>query len=177
MKKLLFILFSFVLFTSSNVVVMPDQSEEYSAKIKSMYIYNFTKYIEWPDNYKQGSFVIGLLGNNSALLTELVKMAAAKKVGNQSIEIKQISSVDDASKFNIIFILSDNSTQLTEVLSKVKSKSTLIVTEKTGLAKQGSGINFVIIENKQKIELNKVNIEKYKLKVAQSLVELAVNVN
>ncbi len=156
---------------------MRDQSEEASAKIKSIYIYNFTKYIEWPDNYKQGNFVIGFMGTNSALLGELSKMSQAKKVGNQSIEIKNISSVDDATKFNIIFILSDNSTQLNEVLSKVKSKSTLIVTEKPGLAKQGAGINFVIVENKQKIELNKTNIEKYKLKVATSLVEMAVPVN
>ena len=39
-------------------------------------------------------------------------------------------------------------------------KNTLIITEKPGLAKQGSGINFVIENNKQKFEMNKTNIEK-----------------
>ena len=41
---------------------MPDQAEEANAKIKAIYIYNFTKYIEWPDSYKEGSFVIGFIG-------------------------------------------------------------------------------------------------------------------
>lgn len=175
MRKFLFILFSFVLLTSAFTVV-PDDSEEANARIKAIYIYNFTKYIEWPDNYKDGSFVIGFIGNNSALLSELSRMAGSKKVGNQSIEIRNISSIDDT-KFNIIFILSDNSSQLSEVISKTKGKSTLIVTEKPGLAKQGSAINFIIIDNKQKFELNKTNIEKYKLKVATSLVQMAQVVN
>ena len=176
MKKLLFILFTFILFTSS-IVVPPDQSEEANAKIKAIYIYNFTKYIEWPDSYHQGNFVIGFMGSNSALLNNLSEMSKTKKVGSQNIEIRNITTVGDADKFHIIYILNDNSPQLTEVLNKVKKKSTLIVTDKPGLAKQGSGINFVIVENKQKIELNKLNIEKYKLKVATTLVDMSLPIN
>jgi len=159
------------------MVVMPDQSDEANARIKSIYIYNFTKYIEWPDSYKEGNFVIGFMGSNSALLNELSKMSETKKVGTQSIQIKNISSVDNTERFNIIYILADNSSQLAEVISKVKGKSTLIVTDKPGLAKQGSGINFVIVENKQKIELNKSNIEKYKLKIASTLVQMSLPVD
>jgi uncharacterized protein YjiK len=156
---------------------MPGDSEEANARIKSIYIYNFTKYIEWPENYREGNFVIGFIGNNSAILNELSKMSSTKKVGNQNIEIRNISTVDDNTKFNIIFILSDNSAQLSEVINKVKGKSTLLVTEKDGLAKQGSGINFVVVDNKQKIELNKNNIEKYKLKIASTLENMAQKVN
>lgn len=176
MKKLLFILISLTLFTSSRVVT-PDDSEEANARIKAIYIYNFTKYIEWPDGYREGSFVIGFIGNNSALLSELSKMANSKKVGSQSIEIRNISALDDNTKFNIIFVLPENSAQLSEVISKTKGKSTLIITEKPGLAEKGSAINFIVEDNKQKIELNKANIEKYKLKVANSLVQMAKQVN
>ncbi len=175
MKKLFLILFSSVFFTSA-IVVLPDQSEEATAHIKSIYIYNFTKYIEWPDTYREGNFVIGFMGSNTSLFNELAKLNT-KKVGNQNIEIKNITSVDANSKFNIIYILPDNSAQLADVLSKVKGKSTLIVTDKPGLAKQGSGINFVFLENKQKIEVNRSNIEKYKLKVAITLVEMSMPVN
>lgn len=175
MKKTIFILFSFVLFSSFIATVL-DQSEQVSAKIKAIYIYNFTKYIEWPESYKEGNFVIGVLGSNSALLNELSKMADSKMVGSQKLEIKNISSCSPTDKYNIIYVLSDNSTQLTDVLNKLKGKSTLIVTDKAGLAKQGAAINFFIDGNKQKIELNKANIEKYKLKVASTLVEMAIAV-
>ena len=103
-------------------------------------------------------------------------MASSKMVGSQKIEIQTVLSATDAPKCNIIYILSDNSAQLIDVAGKLKGKSTLIVTDKPGMAKQGSAINFVIFENKQKIELNKANIDKYKLKVASTLVEMAIQI-
>ena len=103
MKKLLLILTSFILFTSSTVE-KSDLSEQVNARIKSIYIYNFTKYIEWPEDYKEGNFVIGFIGSNTSLLTELSKMAGTKQVGNQAIQIRNISSIDNSDKFNIIYI-------------------------------------------------------------------------
>ncbi len=171
MKKLLFILFSLALLPSW-VIKPPDQAEEANAKIKAIYIYNFTKYIEWPD--KEGNFVVGLLGSNPAIMDELNKMGKTKKVGLQQFEIKSLVTVDGAAKCHLVFILPDHSSQLPEVVSKVKGKNTLIVTDKEGLASKGSAINFIVDGNKQKIEINKSNIDKYKLKVASALVEMAV---
>jgi len=175
MKKIIFIVLSFILFTSSAPVNI-DQAEEANAKIKAIYIYNFTKYIEWPASYKEGNFVVGVLGSNSALLAELNKMANSKTVGIQKFEIKNLSSCSAADKYNIVYVLSDNSSQISHVINALKGKSTLIVTDKPGLAKQGAGINFFVDGNKQKIELNRTNIEKYKLKVASTLVEMAIAV-
>ena len=159
------------------MVILPEDSEESNARIKAIYIYNFTKYIEWPENYREGTFIIGFIGNNSALFNELSKMALSKKVGTQSIEIRNISTIDDNTKFNIIFVLSDNSGQLTDVITKAKGKSTLMITEKPGMAQKGAAINFIVEDNKQKIEMNKANIEKYKLKVATNLVQMSKQVN
>lgn len=172
MKKKIYIFLSIVIVFFS---LAPGRPEETDAKIKAIYIYNFTKYIEWPESYKQGNFVIGIVGNNNILVNELSKMATVKTVGNQHLEIKNITANSDVG-CHIIYLLSDNSTQLSEVMEKNRNKSTLIITDKAGLASKGAGINFVVQENKQKIELNKSNIERYKLKVASSLIELAIQV-
>jgi hypothetical protein len=176
MKKLFFILLLPLILLTQSAAIKMDQSEEAGARIKAIYIYNFTKYIEWPNDYKEGNFVIGVLGTNAPLLSELNKMASSKTVGNQKLEIKSITNLADAAQCHIIYILTDNSNQIADVINKIKGRSTLIVTDKAGMAKQGAGINFSIVENKQKIELNKANIEKYKLKIASTLVEMAVQV-
>ncbi len=113
-------------------------------KLQSIFIYNFTKYIEWPASYTSGNFIIGVLGQ-SPLTKELNNLSKTKKVLNQPI-----------------------------VINKFKNISTLIITEKKGMAKQGAGINFVIVNNKQKFELNKANISKYNLKVSPNLINLAI---
>ena len=174
MKKLLLILISSVVL-SSWMVVLPDQGEEFAAKIKVAYLYNFTKLIEWPNDSKQGNFIVGILGSNLTLVGELNKMAASKMVSTQKIEIKNISSAAEAAQCHIVYILPDNSSQLGELVNKVKSSSILIVTENQGLVKQGSGINFVVIDNKLKYELNKQNIENHKLKVGSQLETMAVH--
>lgn len=176
MKKLAIIFFSITILTSW-VKSDYDSSERANAKIKTIYIYNFTKYIEWPKSYKEGKFVIGILGNNPSLYDELYQMAQSKTVGTQKIEIKNITSIELVTECHIIYILSSNSEQLKDVLQTLKGKSSLIITDKPGMAKQGAAINFVVSENKQKIELNKTNIEKYKLKVASTLENMAIPVN
>lgn len=145
-----------------------------NSKIKATFIYNFTKYIDWPDKYKEGNFVIGVLGTTS-FYNDLTALLSTKTVGAQKFEIKSFSNPESVTGIcHILFIPAANSAQLPDVLKKMKGKSTLIVTEKSGMAKQGSGINFVIENNKQRFELNKTNIEKYNMKVSSTLASLAI---
>jgi len=147
-----------------------------NAKLKASYIYNFTKYINWPDKYKEGNFVIGVLGT-STFYNDLTALLSTKTVGSQKFEIKSFTSAESVTGIcHILFVPVENSSMLPDVLKKMKGKSTLIVTEKPGLAKQGSAINFVVENNKQKFELNKSNIEKYSLKVSSTLTSLAIAV-
>jgi hypothetical protein len=147
-----------------------------NARLKSVFIYNFTRYIDWPADYKTGNFVINMFGSNTAMLTELNNMAKTKTVGAQKIEIRNTTSLDGIGKCNILYVTQDVTNPLSDIIAKLKGKSTLIVTEKTGFAKLGAAINFIVVENRQKFELNQSNAEKYNLKVSSSLVALAIPV-
>lgn len=147
------------------------------AKGKAIFIYNFTRYFEWPDAMKSGNFVIQIVGSNSGINSELSKMSSSKQVGNQKIELKITNTIDASIKPHIIYILSESSDQLKEAFSKYKGKGALIVTEKTGLAKAGAAINFVAIDNKQKFEYSKSNASKAGLKTSDELKNLAIVVD
>lgn len=147
-----------------------------NTKIKATFLYNFTKYIDWPEKYKEGNFVIGVLGT-STFYNDLTTLLSTKTVGSQKFEIKSYTNVESVSGVcHILFVPSESSTMLPDIVKKMKGKSTLIVTEKSGLAKQGSAINFIVENNKQRFELNKINAEKYNLKVSSTLEALAVPV-
>ena len=176
MKRILPILIS-LLCISADWVRMPVQDPNASlAKVKASFIYNFTKYIDWPDKYKEGNFVIGVLGT-STFYNDLTALLSTKTVGNQTFEIKSFTNAESvAGVCHILFVPAENSSMLPDILKKLKNKSTLIITEKPGLAKQGSAINFVVANNKQRFELNKSNIEKYNLKVSTTLTALAIQI-
>ena len=144
-----------------------------NARVKAVFMYNFSKYIEWPKNYQDGNFVIGIIGD-TPLYKELANMARTKKAGSQPFEIKKYSSVSQLDECHIVFLPYKKSNLLPSVVKKTKNKSTLIVTEKEGLAKKGSCVNFVVKKYRQKFELNKKELQKRSLKVSYKLETLAI---
>ncbi|MBL4710620.1 MAG: YfiR family protein [Flavobacteriales bacterium] len=156
---------------------LSNQNVDTNAKIKAVFIYNFTKYIEWPSDYQTGEFTIGILGENPALFKELDNMSKVKKVANRDFRIQSIESVEDLKKQHILYIPKGNNISISLVNSKLKGKSTLLVTEAPGLAKQGAAINFIIVGNRQKFELNKTTVSNHNLKVSSTLEKLSVLVN
>ncbi len=141
-----------------------------------VYIYNFTKYIQWPSQLQSGDFVIGIYGK-SQMLNELKSMAANRTVGAQKIIIKEVSSFEEAVSCHVLFVPSNKSHFYTDLKSRLDNKPILIITEKDGLAKLGSSINFVLVDGKLKYELNKTSLDKSGLKVMPDLLKLAILVN
>jgi hypothetical protein len=142
-------------------------------RFHSVFMYNFTKYIQWPSSTQSGDFVIGVLGS-SPILGELEKMAENKTVGAQKIVIKKFKSVGEISACQMLFIPSADSRDFDSALEKVKGKPTLILTEKNGLGQKGSGINFVLVDGKWKFELNENATQDAGLKVSKELSRLAI---
>ena len=147
-----------------------------NAKIKAVFLYNFTRYFEWSDKKKAGNFVIYVVGKSENLITELKTLASKKKVGNQEIEVKNSFVFDASVSAQIIYLLPDASKSVSEVSSKSKSNSTLVVAESPNACKTGSSINFVVVDNKLKFEYNKNNAVKSGLKTNDDFKALAINI-
>ena len=177
MRKLIFLFIAFFALSAADVVERPllQQKDDTQAKIKAVYIYGFTKYFEWTNN-KDGNFTITVLGENVNLLNELGNTVRNKSVGSQKIDLKNHQTISEIDQTSILYITPDKSHLLTEALTKFKGKSVLIITEKQGLAKVGATINFIVEENKQKFELNKLAAAKAGLNVGSGIEKLAASV-
>jgi hypothetical protein len=170
-----FIRHIFVAFVLLWVSMLEVCAQDVNSKIKAIFIYNFTKYIEWPENQKQGDFVIGVLGNsNPNLNKELNKMAALSKIGSRGFVVKIYNSVEEIAKCQLLFITADKSNLITAAVQKVAKNNTLVIGENAGQIKKGAVINFVYQQNKQKFELSKTNAEKSGLTISSSLVNMAI---
>lgn len=148
-------------------------SAQHQSQIQSAYIYNFTKYMQWPQSKQSGKFIIAVVGKSS-LTTHLKILSATKKVGIQDITVREYNSIDEINQCHIILLSPSSSTQLTGAINKAEDINALIITDKSGLAKQGAGLNFVLIGGKPRFEINPDAINKCKIKVNPKLTSMGI---
>ncbi len=142
-------------------------------RFKALFMYNFTKYLEWPVDNQNEEFVIGVYGS-SPIIQELNIIAQKKTVGNQKIVVKKINSPEELPACSILYIPENKSSKVSEIIKNCKSKGTLIITDKEGLGKTIAGINYVKVDGKQNFEINKSNIEGKGIKINSALLTLGI---
>lgn len=156
--------------------LFPDAAHSQEEKYISLYIYNFTKHIEWPDEYKGGNFIIDVLGHNS-VYEKLSGVLNKKNRGGQQFVVNHPASVDKIHPdCHILFIGHWRSSKLDKALNRVGQTGTLIVTEKQGMLDRGADINLVIGKKKIMYEFNKTNLKKRDLSFSTDLTSLAQRV-
>lgn len=166
MKKIIFILLV-------SLFVFNQTTKAQNKKFHAVFIYNFYKLIEWPANYRSGDFVIGVLGD-TPLIASLQSITATKTAGYNKFVIQKYKSVADIQKCHMLFIPDNKSAELPSVLTKLNGKATLVITEKAGLAGQGSFINFVEVNQRLKFEINEAAIKKAGLQISSTLLNLGI---
>lgn len=142
------------------------------SRAEAVFIYNFSRLTEWPVNYRTGPFVIGVVGK-TAITDELKSFTSGKQVGTQPITVKNFGSVEEISTCHILFVPFAETKYMSNILSQIATKSTLIITEKNQAIKEGSAINFVVVGDKLKFELSPNNALKYDIKISSKLNEMA----
>jgi hypothetical protein len=142
-------------------------------EVYSMMVFNFIKYVQWPDHATTGEFVIGVVGNGDIYNT-LNGWYGGKPRGSKTYIIKRFNSAAEVTDCHVVYIDNSRSSEFDNVNNKVKGKGTLVITDKSGLGEKGSAINFKTVDNKLKFELNQKAIEASNLKVSGALSSMAI---
>lgn len=164
MRKIVLVLFF--------LLVIPKFGYCQVEKYKAVFTLNFIRYIGWPEDAKQGDFVIGVL-KSSKIADLLTKQSAGKKFGYQNVVIKQFNSVDELVDCQVLYVSSSvNFSRNSESIKSILGKSSMIITESEGATKKGSVINFVVRENNLKFEVHEGNAQSQGLSVSSKLLNL-----
>ncbi len=168
MKRTILAIFALVLICST--------TKAQDEKFKALFMYNFTKYIEWPQVKQSGDFVIGVIGS-SAIVTELNAIAQRKTVGSQAIKVKEVNVADELSKLHIVYVAESQTDKAVSIAEKIKGKGVLLITDKPGMAKSNSGINYIKKDGKQLFEVSSKHLTEEGVKASNQLMVLGVQID
>ena len=174
LKHYILVFLSLFVFTSISNQSGGNNFRDTQSTLKALYIYNFATLTDWPSSYKKDDFEIAVLSSDLKVYSELEKKYNGKKIGSQTIKTVRYSSTSSLDDPNILFLDKSKNSLLSDVNQKLKSKSTLLVTNKPGALNKGAIINFVEVNNKQSYEINVRNAKKKDLVIASRLTALAI---
>ena len=145
-------------------------------KAQAMFIYNFSRLINWPASDRTGPFIIGSVGKSEAG-TEIKTFLTGKMVGSQSIVIKEFATAAQVEKCHILFVPFDQTKNMEQIVAKIGTSSTLIIGEKASALDAGATIIFSVIASKLKYEIKPANGEKSGLAISSRVNEMAFKVH
>jgi hypothetical protein len=142
-------------------------------EIHAAMLFNFIKYIQWPNEGDPGEFVVGVIGDDNVYNT-LNQWYNGKPKGSKKYVIKKLSSAGESSGCQVIYVGKSKNRDFDDIKSNIDGKSILTITDGSGLGQKGSCINFKVIDGKLKFELNQATVTGANLKVSSQLSSMAI---
>ena len=139
--------------------------------VYSMFIYNFIKYLEWPQNNDK---IVIAVWNSESAAQELNKMAKAKSTATREITVANVSDEVGLLNAHMIFVPINSSAAFLKLSEKLKSKPIVVVTEESNLTLKGASMSFKTVSDKIRFQLNNSVMKSAGLKVSGALEALAV---
>ncbi len=152
---------------------VPSQSSEYA--LKSVFLYNFCRFIEWPNSAFSSSsdpLVIGVFGQDpfGPLLDEAVE---GETYHGRPIRIEHYRSPREIKRCQILFVSNSEINRMGEILSVVADKSIVTVGETDTFLDKGGMIALTSERNRVHLRINPGMLRGANITVSSKLLRIA----
>ena len=141
-------------------------------RVKAGFIYNFAKFIEWPENnmgQDPNAIQIGIIPDTPE--TDVFQSLREKRVGGKRIEVKKFKDVraQGVEHCHILFFDSKDKAFIKESLLIVQYRSVLTVGHMEGFTQAGGIINFFMEEGRLRFEVNMDAAKRARIKLGSQI--------
>ena len=151
---------------------------EYERQVKVAFIYNFSRFVEWPDDtFANGtsSFTVCVLGNNP--LSGALDTIKGKAVKDKKIAIKRLTNASNMDGCQVLFISSEEKEHLTQILESARKLRVLTIGEMSQFNRAGGIVALAMRKNRIRFSVNLEAAEETGMKISSRVLSLATVVN
>lgn len=167
-----------ILLTVGGAALGSEGTDSREYQIKAAFLYNFTRFVEWPASSfadADSPIVIGAYCADpfTQVLREIV---SGRTVNGRSIVVQHLQAPAAAQATHVTFICADSDALSAYVEAAVRIYPVLTVGETAAAAEQGVIIKFGLEADRVRFEINAAAAERAGLKVSAQLQKLATAV-
>ena len=141
-------------------------------ELQTAYLYNFAKYVKWPE--ERETFVIGIYGEPENLASLQVTLER-KQIRGKSIVVKVLTDVEEiqTDNINIVYVPEGETQSFASLIDATAGKNVLVVTG-DDMIRKGAAISFIIVDDKLKFKLKRSALKSAGLVASDALLKLSI---
>lgn len=154
--------------------LLPAHAEDdLENRVKTAFIYNFAKFIDWPSGNDIEAFHLCLAGQTE--LGGLIKRTLdGKVIKDRNIRVQSIGwSTDALANCHMLYLNGSQSVQADRMLQTAHRESILTIGESEDFNNQGGIIRFLVVDGKVRFSINHAAARKVGLNISAKLLEVA----
>lgn len=163
---------------STVAISVAQQSKPTEYQVKAAYLYNFSRFVEWPQQMPHNPgdyFLICILGDNP-FGNALADIVSHEHVNGMSVLTKQVLTPEDVAGCRMLFISYSERNRLKHILSTLDHTSVLTVSDLPQFTEHGGMIQFVVEDNHVRFQVNVATAKRAGLAMSSELLKVAVGV-
>lgn len=146
-------------------------------EIKAAFLYNFTKFVEWPPSaFASGDSPLRLcVFGHDPLGRDLDELVRGETVNSRRLVVERPDRIQGLKSCHVLFVSRSERARTEEILDSLRGTSVLTVGESDGFLDKGGVINFVRAGTKIRFEIREQPAAPEAPKISSKLMRLAVN--
>jgi hypothetical protein len=153
----------------------PRAAVDLEYDIKGAFLFNFAKFVEWPDgSVGSGASPIRLciLGRDP-FGTGIDALVRDESVNGRPLQVERLDRAAEARVCHIVFLPAAERARMDDLLAATRGSSALTVSELPRFLERGGIINFDIESGKVRFEVNLAAAQRAELKISSKLLRVA----
>lgn len=145
--------------------------------VKAAFLYNFTRFVEWPAGAGVSSqpFRLCLIATDEVLKRSIERTVAGEQVNGRRLLVIE-PELHELSQCQIVFVGRNGASRVPRILSAVRGLPVLTVSDTADFAKQGGMIGFLLVGNNVRFNVNVGSAERAGLRVSANLLRVASSI-
>ena len=141
---------------------------------RALYIFDLAKYIDYGPGFADSStFKIGVLIGDYDLVSELANLAKTRtKIQNKPVVIIGFKKIESITPTQVLYLNKNADFNLEKVKNKIEGHQTMLISE--GYEFRESMMNFIVVNNKPRYDINEEMIKKAGMAVPPELLFMAI---
>ncbi|HXV21920.1 MAG TPA: YfiR family protein [Desulfuromonadales bacterium] len=144
------------------------------SQVKTAFLFNFTKFITWPETaFGDSRSPLVLAVFDPELYTVASESLAGRQVGGRGLEVRKVAAIDEALDSHLLFIGAAEASRLDELLAVVAERPILTVSDIDGFAARGGMVELFQEERKLRFGVKLAAVRKAGLNISSEVLHLA----